>query len=233
MENYFESFKDDYADEITAIQPEFYANSAKHINEQLVMLKEKGDLRVLDIGNGGVINYDRSLIDKLVCADLSVSDKAVSKYAGDDTICFEQGNMLDLKYDDDSFDAVIVQAVIHHLAGKRMKITESNVERGIRECLRVCKPGGRLLIVESTVSRWFDCLERAFYPLMQFFFSIVRFDSVYQYSGDRLNRKISALGCNVEEYCEVPLDKYIWLLRKKIPSRITPCGAHWWCIRKV
>lgn len=230
-ENYFEEFKDEYAEEIEAIQPQFYKNAAAHINDILGRLSN--DCKCLDIGNGGVINYDSDKIGELICADLSVSDKAVMRYADKKNIKFVAGNMLDLKeYEDDSFDAIIVQTVIHHLADRKLEQTEKNVEIGIRECMRVLKPGGRLLIVESTVVCWFEKLERVFYSLMQLAFKIIHFDTVYQYSYASLLRKVKMMDLNVEETAEVELDKYIWLLRKKVLTKITPCRACWICVRK-
>lgn len=231
MENYFESFVDEYADEIVAIQPEFYKNAGKLLNNALSNVKEGG--KVLDIGNGGVINYDFSRIGELVCADLSVSGKAVEKYAKYDNVRFCEGNMLNLEqFGDNMFDAVIVQTVIHHLAGKSFKQTEINVARGIEECMRVLKPGGRLLIVESTVVPWFEMIERVLYPFMQLFFKIIHFDTVYQYSASSLLKKVLGMELNVLEHCNIETDKYIWLCRKKILTKITPCGAYWILIEK-
>ena len=50
------------------------------------------------------------------------------------------------------------------------------------ECMRILKPDGKLLIVESTVVSWFEKIERILYPVMQAFFRLVKFDTVYQYS---------------------------------------------------
>ena len=36
----------------------------------------------------------------------------------------------------------------------------------------------------------------------------------------------------VEDEKEIELDKYIWLCRKKILTKLTPCKAHWIVIRK-
>lgn len=231
MKNYFEDFKDEYAAEIEAIQPLFYQNAAFHINKVLKTMP--ANCRCLDIGNGGVINYDSNRIGELICADLSVSDKAVKRYAAKHNIKFVEGNMLNLKeWEKDSFDAVIIQTVIHHLADKRLSQTERNVEQGLKECYRVLKPGGGILIVESTVSRWFEICERVFYPIMQWCFKAIHFDTVYQYSYSSLLKKIIEMDFQVEDTTEITLDKYIWLLRKKVPSKITPCGACWIYIRK-
>lgn len=230
-ENYFENFKDDYAEEIEAIQPRFYRNAAAYINA--VLDKLPPDSKALDIGNGGVINYDSNKIGELICADLSVSDKAIKRYAQRRNIKFVTGNMLDLKeWEDGFFDVVIVQTVIHHLADRKLRQTERNVTQGINECMRILKPGGHLLIVESTVVEWFEKVERLFYPAMQLFFRMIHFDTVYQYSYAGLLKKIRGLCLNIEENAEIKLDKYIWLLRRKVLTRITPCRACWICVRK-
>lgn len=230
-ENYFESFVDDYADEIVAIQPQFYRNTGKLLNNALSSLEDGS--KVLDIGNGGVINYDFSNLGELICADLSVSGKAIKKYEKYENVKFCEGNMLKLvQFEDNSFDAVIVQTVIHHLAGKSLRNTEANVAQGIKECMRVLKRGGRLMIVESTVVPWFEWIERVCYPLMQLFFKMIHFDTVYQYSSVNLHKKLKRMGLNIKEYCNIEMDKYIWLCRKKVLTKITPCGACWILIEK-
>ncbi|MCI9480678.1 MAG: class I SAM-dependent methyltransferase [Lachnospiraceae bacterium] len=231
MNNYFESFIDEYADEIVAIQPEFYENAAKFINKAMEQTGSDGKT-VLDIGNGGVINYNHRNLKKLVCADLSISTKAINRYAECINISFCEANMLDLsQWQENTFDVIIVQTVIHHLAGKTLRQTELNVEKGLRECMRILKPGGQLLIVESTVKVWFEYLERWFYPLMQLFFRMIKFDTVYQFSSKRLWQFINTMGFDIMEHEEIKMDKYIWLCRKKVLTKLTPCGATWFRIK--
>lgn len=50
------------------------------------------------------------------------------------------GNIMDLPFTDSAFDAVMCIAVLHHLS------TPERRQRGIDELLRICKPGGHLLI---------------------------------------------------------------------------------------
>jgi demethylmenaquinone methyltransferase/2-methoxy-6-polyprenyl-1,4-benzoquinol methylase len=76
---------------------------------------------------------------------------------GSGTVRFEWGDVMDLSYDEASFDAVTVGFGVRNLA---------DLERGIRELARVLKPGGRLVILEITnptrpplsffFSLWFD-----------------------------------------------------------------------------
>src|SRR5215211_6385418 len=56
-------------------------------------------------------------------------------------IKFEQGNALDLPYDDASFDAVTVGFGARNF---------SDLPQGLREMTRVVRPGGRVVILEIT-----------------------------------------------------------------------------------
>lgn len=57
----------------------------------------------------------------------------------DAEIVFEQGNALDLKYDDDTFDAVTVGFGVRNF---------SDLAAGLTEMARVVRPGGRFVILE-------------------------------------------------------------------------------------
>lgn len=202
--NYFGEFIDDYADEIISIQPEFYKNAATKINHAL-----QKDTRVLDIGNGGVINYSFSELKELRCMDLEISVKAQKKYSAFPNVTFTRGNVFDMKdIPDNYFDAIIIQTVIHHLAGDTPKESEKNVLEALNNCKRVLKKEGKILVVESVVVPWFDVVERLLYPFMQWFFRVVKFDKVYQFSKRRLH-KLLASEWEIEEYDDVGVDKYI------------------------
>ena len=65
---WFNSHADTYADGILAIQRTFYENSAGFLN---MYLPDNGT--VLDLGNGGLINYDYQRLQRLDCADIVVN----------------------------------------------------------------------------------------------------------------------------------------------------------------
>ena len=225
--NYFGEFVDDYADEIMSIQPEFYKNAALKIDNTLLNIKAE---KVLDIGNGGVINYSFQHLKELRCIDLEISPKAQEKYSSFSNVHFTQGNIFDMKdIPDNYYDAIIIQTVIHHLAGDTAKESESNVIEALENCKRVLKSNGKVLVVESVVKPWFDVIERMFYPLMQFFFRVVKFDKVYQFSKKRLLELLESYW-KIDEFDDVGVDKYIWLLRKKVLTKITPCRAAWYLL---
>lgn len=225
---YWDKIADEYAEEIMSIQPTFFHNSGKLINNEL-----KEHFIVADIGNGGVINYKFEDLKKLDCIDLTVPESAVKKYEMWKNVEFKSGNILHLTdIGDATYDRVIVQCVIHHLAGKDYITTKENVIKAVDECMRILKPDGKLLIVESVVELWFEKIERMFYKLLQLFFKLIKFDTVYQFSAASLLALIRSLNLKEESTQMIEIGKYMWLLKHKVPNKLTPCRAVWICITK-
>ncbi|MBN1124186.1 MAG: methyltransferase domain-containing protein [Sedimentisphaerales bacterium] len=67
-------------------------------------------------------------------------------------VSFTQGSVLDIPFDDASFDFVFSNGVLHHTR---------DMERGVEELLRVLKPGGKgfLYLIESPGGIFWDCIE--------------------------------------------------------------------------
>jgi ubiquinone/menaquinone biosynthesis C-methylase UbiE len=69
-----------------------------------------------------------------------------------DQITFRQGNVLELPFDDEEFDIVFSNGVLHHT---------TDWEQGVREMLRVMKPGGMgwLYLIENPGGMFWDVIE--------------------------------------------------------------------------
>lgn len=226
---YFDTHADTYADRITSIQRVFYENSARLLNRYL-----PPNGVVLDLGNGGVINYEYDKLLRLDCADIVISPGAEARYAHAGNIRFFQADATDMAgVAAESYDAVILQTVIHHLAGPTLRKTEQRVKAAIQECRRVLRPGGRLLVMESTVAPWFCSVERAFYPAMALFFRLCRFGYVYQFSPATLQAVLAcAEGLRLLSSEKVDVGSRIWLMGHSVPTRLTPCGVCFYVLQK-
>lgn len=136
-----------------------YANIRRAID-----LAITGKRRLLDVGNGGVFDYDTNLVGSVVGVDLFLDESAPLDLPAN--VQLRQGDALSLDEEDASYDAVMHVFVLHHLVSHDVRGTIENVRRAIAESQRVLVPGEELLIVESCVSdRAFAVEKRLFAAL--------------------------------------------------------------------
>lgn len=118
----------------------------------LEMLKPHAPKKLLDMATGtGDFALEAMKIvglDELLGADLSegMLEVARHKAQGIKGIRFEKHDCMNLKLEDNSFDAVTVAYGVRNFP---------DLERGLRELLRVLRPGGHLVIIELTSPRKF------------------------------------------------------------------------------
>jgi SAM-dependent methyltransferase len=113
---------------------------------------------LLDVGNGGVFQYDTGLVERVVAVDLFLDRLPKADFPANVTA--RAGDALDLDEPDGRYDAVLESLIYHHLVGADADDMVANVRRAIREAERVLKPGGRLVAAESCVPGWFHAIEK-------------------------------------------------------------------------
>ncbi len=175
---------------------------------------------LLDIGNGGVFNYDTKLAETITALDLSPDIFAGSVYPPH--VSFLTGSALDMPIDGARFDTVVMVMLLHHLVGTTVSQSRANVRKCIAECRRVLKPGGRLVIGESCVPRWFYRFEVGVFPLATLVLEkIIRHPLTLQYTA----RCLTSLIEEQFSHCEailVPKAKYDLEFGVLVPTWITP-----------
>jgi SAM-dependent methyltransferase len=185
----------------------------------------RGINRLLDIGNGGVFDYDTSIIPSIVALDLFFDDLPAS-FSCPANVTLNTGSALSIPEPNDSFDGVLVAMLIHHLVGTTVKESVANVHRAIGEAFRVLQPGGRLIILESCVPRWFYGLERAVFPIAApLINAILAHPATLQYPASLLARMMTQYTTNLE-VCRIPKGRYILQFGYKIPSVLTPTNPY-------
>jgi SAM-dependent methyltransferase len=149
--------KDKHGKDVAALDT--YARIGEAIEREVA-----GCQRLLDVGNGGVFQYDTEIIEEIVAVDLFLDRLPASYFPANVTP--RKGDALDLDEPENSYDGVLEALLYHHLVGVRADDLVDNVRRAIAEAARVLAPGGRLIVAESCVPPWFYRVERAMFGLL-------------------------------------------------------------------
>jgi SAM-dependent methyltransferase len=145
-----------YADRVASMRT--YRNIRQAVDREIV-----GSELLLDVGNGGVFDYDTTLAKSIVGVDLFLDGTPPGL---PDNIELRRGDALALQEPDATFDRVLEISVFHHLVGLDVSSTLENIRRAVAQTHRVLGPEGRLVVMESCVSpRAFRVEKRLFSAL--------------------------------------------------------------------
>jgi ubiquinone/menaquinone biosynthesis C-methylase UbiE len=103
------------------------------------------DFTVLDVAAGAghlaraVAGRARHVIALDITPEMLERGKSAADAASLTKVTFERGDAAALPYVDDSFDLVVCRFAVHHFSEPRRQITEM---------VRVCRPGGRVAVID-------------------------------------------------------------------------------------
>src|SRR5262249_28335126 len=123
--------------------------------QKIVEREVRGAGDVLDVGNGGFFNYDTALAAHVTAVDLFLEDGP----GPTPNSTFRKGSFLELPFPDARFDCVLQQNVFHHVTGRSVSQNWVNLRRCVGEMYRCLKPGGKAVVIESTVGPLFYAFE--------------------------------------------------------------------------
>jgi SAM-dependent methyltransferase len=190
------------------------------VNEAL-----RGIHRLLDIGSGGVFDYDTRAVSSIVALDLFFDGLPASIHIPEN-ITRKQGDALEIPEPDSSFDGVLMVMMLHHLVGKSVQQSLSNARRAVDEAFRVLKPSGRLIVVESCVPSWFYAFERAVFPLASAAIHLLlRHPATLQYPPCLIAALVAERAALVESG-RIPKGRWILQYGIKFPAALTPASPY-------
>lgn len=188
---------------------------------------------LLDIGNGGVFDYDTRLVTKIIALDLFLNELGAS-YVPPENVILKTGSALEIPEPDGSFDAALMVMLLHHLVGSDVGSSLGNVRRAIAEAFRVLKPGGRLIVLESCVPPWFYKFETKVFsiaaPVIE---SVLPHPATLQYTPAMLAELIQHETGARAEVSSVPVGRWILQFGFKVPSILTPARPYRFIVQKA
>lgn len=139
----------------------------------------KPGMRVLECGSGpGAVTFeiakkvpDGTVLGIDINEELVNTNNDRAREQGVDNLRFEHLNMLELPFEDGSFDIVYMQAVLVHV---------NDTGKALGECRRVLKDGGRILAKEPIMDRAYMAPEN---PLFIESFELIQ-RTIKSYGGD-------------------------------------------------
>lgn len=192
--------------------PTLYREAAQRINTHI-------HGTVLDIGSGGIINYNPTKATQVILVDITSANK---ERAGE-KIIFVNGDVRKLGIRKEKIDLVIMQHLLHHLADNTLKKTLHNIEHCFTETHRVITKEGRLIIIEGCVPLFFDYLQRALFPINKRLYKwLFSFPMVLQYSKEKIVKELKKACFEIESVEVIQDGEVLPIFGLNLPRKYIP-----------
>jgi hypothetical protein len=173
--------------------------------------------RLLDVGNGGVFCYPFAHIPEVVAIDVFVEESFRKRYPG---VQWLQMSALEMKFDR-PFDTIIEINTLHHIIGNSVRATYANLHRFFEAATSNLEPDGKLVLVESTVPRWFLGPYKLIYPVLVKFWPLSH-PPTFQFHFRDLLDSATRYGLKLAEFCWIPKTSDVMAFGIRVPYWLIP-----------
>jgi SAM-dependent methyltransferase len=183
-----------------------------------------GARSLLDVGNGGVFDYNTDLAERIVGVDLFLDGTPPSL---GENIVLRRGDALALDEPAEAYDRVLEISVFHHLVGTDVGSTFLNIRRAVGEAHRVLQPGGRLVVMESCVSERAFAVERRLFGALRLLARtpVMRHPATLQFPTATIAEVIRSQFGEVA-VAPIPVGRWIIQFGLRCPSVLTPARPY-------
>lgn len=176
-----------------------------------------GAQHLLDVGNGGFFNYNTSLCDEITAVDVFLKPGHPEPHITNIT-----GSILSLPTS--GHDVILLQHVLHHVTGRSINANHAHLRTAFVQLAGALATGGKLVIIESVVPRWFYKIECALYGTVR---RLKRggHPVTFQFTRDHLIGAGRAARLVLRECSYVPAVGSVIQAGHRWPAQLTPARA--------
>ncbi len=172
---------------------------------------------LLDIGNGGVFEYPIDHIPRVVALDVFVEADFATRYPH---VEWRQVSALDMAFTE-RFDTVVAINTLHHVIGTSVDATYANLRELMRRAAACLEPDGKIVIIESTMPRWFVRLYSQFFGLVLKVWRL-RHPATFQFYFRDIIEAGQAAGLELKELTFIPKTSDFIFLGRQVKPWMAP-----------
>jgi hypothetical protein len=168
---------------------EAYQNIGRYLDKRLCE-------RVIDFGNGGIINYQTDNFKKVYCIDVINDNRSAGK------IEYLYGDFYEMNLNIEA-DCLILHFLLHHLT------EDARLEYDLKKSKTLLAHPGKLFVIEVIAPAWIERLQNLFRPAIFSFLALLKKPSLRFFGIVSLRQLIMHAGFQIlrEEYISIrPLD---------------------------
>jgi hypothetical protein len=206
--NYFGRMTKEYQ-AASAYSGELYRGISRRLNGLLFGT-------VVDFGNGGIINYDITAVDKVICVDIINTNRELTNNKVD----FIYGDFYecDMKV---KADCILAQFLFHHLTD------EPELRLGLKEARSMLNQNGRMIVVEIGIPEWAEKIQFRARRLLFALLSFMKKPCLRFFSVRSLVRLLEDTGFNNLRTQYIPIGKRVspapvLFPNLRLPGRLYP-----------
>lgn len=172
---------------------------------------------LLDVGNGGLFIYPIEHIPHVVAIDLFVEDDFAKRYP---RVIWKQMSALDMFFSEE-FDTITEINTLHHIVGSSVQGTYDNLNRFFQQAHKALIPSGKLVLLESTVPRWFIEPYKLMFPILLKAWPL-KHPPTFQFHFRDILKTAEAHAFTLKEFCWIPKTSDVLAFGKRVRPWLSP-----------